>query len=1069
MLIAFLVSAGVAASVFIQSSNTLQIQSLKTGRQTTEELASGLKVNEIIGQKGDYGIHYLGILVQLKPGSPPVNLNNSFILISEGNQKSLLHYGGYNNPDIFKNPARGDYFEDVLEKIRECTRESFGIGVLQDADNSITQTNPVLTKGDKAILYVVCDEYTDFLLYTGGNGQDGPLFGTTFLPFESSDNMAYYDEEVNDNEDYDNTEDIFIDYHDGGTYSPIADQSIAGTEPDDGTVYSNLNSSDGDWSLDSYNSGGSGWSSSSDFIGFDDDLDEAYTAGQDILVAGTRNYLSAGLVLHEGQHPDWTNEGSYGIDSYDENNGDSWDETSDFLGQDLDQDGAYTSAADQTLIGTGNEPPTGTTLTPGEDPDWTINSYDKNNGGNWDNNNDLLAIDNDSDGAYTDAVDVLIDADGDLTSGSGSTSLSSGDSLYDIESDDLIVADNLISPSIVWQDSDNDSKYTDQADIVLGGVAPPVQTILETSNPFTTAPIISFVDQGTSNLWESGNDLIIQDDDKDGVYTSSADLFIDNDGIITTGAGSQDISTAGTQLFSFSSSDDIYWFDNDSSSDWSSGDGLWLSGGVENNIFNSSEGDDAIILGNLNDGSSIGVELDNGNPVDNFAYAEGGGYSSGKDIFYENVAGELTYSSGADSIIAGSGTTPDSGDTLITSNPFTDAPQIAFYDDGSTIYEDGNDAIIRDYHNGGTYSDSDETVVLGIPSDGETGINVASTPGWVKENNNIWNPGEDIFIEQITEMFTYSREKDMIIAGTPPSGGTPYTSTNAFDGDWTQLKSYDANDNGGNWDSSTDCIIIDNHGDHTQHKYSATADTSIAGNPPVDGEPYDFDNAFDHEWTNLLTYNRNTNGNPWNENEDAIILDTYGDLSKNRYSDDADTRVAGSSPPDGTSYTVLDGFVVGWDLDTYDKYDDGGDWSGADDFIGIDLDRDTFVTRQADVLIDGDGNFSNGTGASEGSVNVNLSLADPLTDLEDIYGSGAGLYYYDDNHNGFYDINEDIILDTTFNNPVNHLLDITGFCFLHELEERIDVFGRVIPEIGSPGVISFTTPKAYTDGVFKLQ
>ncbi len=77
MLIAFLVSAGVAASVFIQSSNTLQIQSLKTGRQTTEELASGLKVNEIIGQKGDYGIHYLGILVQLKPGSPPVNLNNS--------------------------------------------------------------------------------------------------------------------------------------------------------------------------------------------------------------------------------------------------------------------------------------------------------------------------------------------------------------------------------------------------------------------------------------------------------------------------------------------------------------------------------------------------------------------------------------------------------------------------------------------------------------------------------------------------------------------------------------------------------------------------------------------------------------------------------------------------------------------------------------------------------------------------------------------------------------------------------------------------------------------------------
>jgi len=35
--------------------------------------------------------------------------------------------------------------------------------------------------------------------------------------------------------------------------------------------------------------------------------------------------------------------------------------------------------------------------------------------------------------------------------------------------------------------------------------------------------------------------------------------------------------------------------------------------------------------------------------------------------------------------------------------------------------------------------------------------------------------------------------------------------------------------------------------------------------------------------------------------------------------------------------------------------------------------------------------------------------------------------------------------------------------------ERSTVFGRVIPEIGSPGIISFTTPASYSDTVYDLQ
>ena len=38
-----------------------------------------------------------------------------------------------------------------------------------------------------------------------------------------------------------------------------------------------------------------------------------------------------------------------------------------------------------------------------------------------------------------------------------------------------------------------------------------------------------------------------------------------------------------------------------------------------------------------------------------------------------------------------------------------------------------------------------------------------------------------------------------------------------------------------------------------------------------------------------------------------------------------------------------------------------------------------------------------------------------------------------------------------------------------EIAERTDVFGKVIPEVGSPGIISFTTPSSYSDTVYDLQ
>ena len=41
--------------------------------------------------------------------------------------------------------------------------------------------------------------------------------------------------------------------------------------------------------------------------------------------------------------------------------------------------------------------------------------------------------------------------------------------------------------------------------------------------------------------------------------------------------------------------------------------------------------------------------------------------------------------------------------------------------------------------------------------------------------------------------------------------------------------------------------------------------------------------------------------------------------------------------------------------------------------------------------------------------------------------------------------------------------------FNREIPVRTEITGRVIPEVGSPGVISFTSPMSYVDTIYKLQ
>jgi len=172
--IAMILVAGVAASVIISTSNSIQIQALTTGQQTTKEVASGVSVYGISGKiNGSNDLSNLSIVIKARPGSEGIDINNTYILVSDGTTKSLLRYDYVNastssqeaaegNPSygqtyVAKGSASGDLFELMNESAwANIDNETFAIAVLQDYDSSVTAYNPVINRGDKCCLFIRC-------------------------------------------------------------------------------------------------------------------------------------------------------------------------------------------------------------------------------------------------------------------------------------------------------------------------------------------------------------------------------------------------------------------------------------------------------------------------------------------------------------------------------------------------------------------------------------------------------------------------------------------------------------------------------------------------------------------------------------------------------------------------------------------------------------------------------------------------------------------------------------------------------------------------------------------------
>jgi len=142
--IAMVLVAAVAASVLINTSGFLQQKASATGRQSTEQVASGIDILEIQGMHNGTNINRTAIFITPNAGSAPIDLSQAVVMISDGKKKLVARYNNISHHYDLRNG--GSLFDTVNWSGLKST--DFGIVVVQDADGSCKNITPVINKGD---------------------------------------------------------------------------------------------------------------------------------------------------------------------------------------------------------------------------------------------------------------------------------------------------------------------------------------------------------------------------------------------------------------------------------------------------------------------------------------------------------------------------------------------------------------------------------------------------------------------------------------------------------------------------------------------------------------------------------------------------------------------------------------------------------------------------------------------------------------------------------------------------------------------------------------------------------
>ncbi len=151
--IAMILVAAVAASVIIQTSETLQNRAYAVGKQTIREVSSGMRIVDITGytDESKTRLEYLAISIKPRAGSYDLDLNETLVYLEYDNLTVLALDYQDGTDAVTGNVNPEGIFHTLNHTCLNST--NYGVIAVRDSDNSIVNSYGVSTN-DMAIIII---------------------------------------------------------------------------------------------------------------------------------------------------------------------------------------------------------------------------------------------------------------------------------------------------------------------------------------------------------------------------------------------------------------------------------------------------------------------------------------------------------------------------------------------------------------------------------------------------------------------------------------------------------------------------------------------------------------------------------------------------------------------------------------------------------------------------------------------------------------------------------------------------------------------------------------------------
>jgi hypothetical protein len=500
--------------------------------------------------------------------------------------------------------------------------------------------------------------------------------------------------------------------------------------------------------------------------------------------------------------------------------------------------GTYSDGADILLAGTA--PENGENLqssNPWSSAMHPVRVNDSASGDGWDDSNDIILVDRFGGGTVSTEPDSVINSgnNNDLEAEPG-TELSGFNSLSTPMH--FVSSDQQLNPGeeIIY-DNDSDGMFTRSPDQVIAGNIPNEGTPITYIDSISSSLEVSSYDANNGDSWDGSVDALARDFDDDGMYSTRSEGDVVLNG--TTPDEGTELETSGVNA----------WEDQ--------GTDTATEGEVE--VYDANSGDS---------------------------------WDPANDAIWRESGSTAGYQSAEDKVLAGSPQEGRHGSD--NSNRFEQWESISAYvGDDDCCYNSSEDAIIRDWHGGGTFSTRDDRVIAGSVTGAiEAGTQYSQENGFVDaweldvidaSQGGAWSSNQDTILKDRNEGGTFSVAQDTVVNSggeVSSEGGTDIYRLDTFVSD---SKMYADVDSSGDY-SPGDEIFMDQ--DHDGH-YTSRSDDQLAGislRTAGSGTGLEEGNPWSGDSKPVMFYDAES-GDEWNISEDAVIQDIDGDGTYTAYGD----------------------------------------------------------------------------------------------------------------------------------------------------------------------------------------